>query len=378
MRIFWLEVKKLLNWKILLILAIFSGLFFVRNFIFISDASYLSAEIEISSRMLEKYGPTVDAADCADFKETLFAEYREKLNALLFQDKDCQTLKVNTIEECFALFENSSKDRNLLMNTMMKLKDNSTELGKAYSLYATASSVAAAFGKQAKSANLLSEAMHIPKEKQTETGEISVLPSNVIYLWQQIVMAFGIFLMAAVTAANACLLTAERRSRVFSLAAVSRKGRAVVRTRLAAAVLVPIPAALLFAALAASVALSPLRGSMLFLGCDISSLSGYPAWDGVTLGQFFLYALLLDILLAEGCVFAAFALSPLCRNYVTALAVHVPYLSLMTMFGMWLFRNRVTERFDASRLMPCAAFAAAACAACIWYLHREQKRDVPA
>ena len=72
MRIFSLEVKKLLNWKVLLMIAVFSALLYSRcinNYCFQYGSSYGTAMAALGKEILQKYGPDMDADEQQDFAD---------------------------------------------------------------------------------------------------------------------------------------------------------------------------------------------------------------------------------------------------------------------------------------------------------------------
>ena len=102
MRVFRYELKKLLNWKLLLMLILFSGLFYKLFLSFYLSVTYCGSNgigvIRASQVLLQKYGTTVNKSEEKDF-ETYIAGEKTKLNTKISGMKDFKAAKITDVDQ---------------------------------------------------------------------------------------------------------------------------------------------------------------------------------------------------------------------------------------------------------------------------------------
>lgn len=102
MNIIFHEIKKLLNWKILLLLLVVN--FLLYYFLIDFDIQYFPNgrpaldSYRIGLEMLEKYGPEMDDEEIADFRETYFLEI-QRADEFLQNREDAKEVGITTYEE---------------------------------------------------------------------------------------------------------------------------------------------------------------------------------------------------------------------------------------------------------------------------------------
>ena len=384
MRIFWLEVKKLFNWKILLFIAVFSAMYYYAYISLLcfqySFGESGATDVAVSETLLKEYGTTMDAAERQDFEQTGYQKFAAPVNSWIAADPGCQKAGVRTIDELNALSE--KKETNPLYRTLFEkmLHSDGGVSEEDFFLYQSAVQVVERFHDMQKTADnvILPPAIH------NETGDVSVFPYVLQTNWNNLAGRFAILLLITMALLVTPAMVRERRSGVRALAYTCRAGRGLFRTQFAAS---GAAALLAFLAQAAALALccfvfGPHRPDFDFLACDVSGWDLYPLWYSLTFGQLLGAYFCAAFLLAAACAFLSFGVSSFCKNYVTAIAVQIPLLVL----EIWLcsslfFRENWymtlgSVRFGSDYL--CAAFAAVMLAGCLLLAHREQKRDVPA
>lgn len=99
MRIFGYELKKIFNWKLMLVLVIFTGLFYNMFLDFYLGKNYLnghpgSEDYEIGKMLVTKYGTTLDKAELQDFIRTGCQKNRQEINSRILKSKVFQDAKV--------------------------------------------------------------------------------------------------------------------------------------------------------------------------------------------------------------------------------------------------------------------------------------------
>ncbi|MCH4239579.1 MAG: hypothetical protein LKF71_04855, partial [Oscillospiraceae bacterium] len=92
MRIFGYELKKILNWKILLVLVLFTALFY---FMFLNsdlmkyypNGHPAAEDYEIGKMLVTKYGTTLDKAELQDFIRTGCQKTRQEMDSRIAKSK---------------------------------------------------------------------------------------------------------------------------------------------------------------------------------------------------------------------------------------------------------------------------------------------------
>lgn len=102
MRVFRYELKKLLNWKLLLAILLFSGLFYKMFLSFYLNVTYCGScgigEIRAGQVLLQKYGTTINKGEEKGF-EAYIAGEKAKLNAQISGLKDFKAAKITDIDQ---------------------------------------------------------------------------------------------------------------------------------------------------------------------------------------------------------------------------------------------------------------------------------------
>lgn len=389
MRIFWNELKKLLNWRLLLILAVFTGLYYFMflNFYLIDypTTGHPRAEsVELGRRMAVKYGPSLDTAEQKTFESVDYPALKAAANRELAEMREFRDAKITTVDAFDALREEtddaSQKLSNRLSDVWNKRISNRPD---AVFLYQAARdeviSEIDTLRKTTPQERVSSELSGTQRERiftvETRRSEqgIPILPWPTQGIWGYLQNYFLTLLLVTAAVLVSPYLVGERRSGVHGIAYASRKGRPLLRAQFGAAL---VAAALAetaqFAVFFAAFFLGPHRVDRLFFGADVSN----GCWFDVTFGQYIAGSCAILFLLAFAFAMVSFAVSKICKNYIAVLAAQIPLTFLAAKLGGSVLSNPLTV-YRSPYFMPlaCVLCAAVPLAVCLFLIWRERRTD---
>ena len=394
MRIFGNELKKLLDWKLLLLLAVFTGLFYYMflNFDLVNyyPNGHAAAEsLELGKRILAKYGPTIDRTEQKEFESVDYPAIKQAADRELAGIKEFREAKITTVEEYDTLGDKTDDASRELFNKLSNALNKTIPLKPirpdASYMYQEARDTVSSFhdAESASKARIAYAPAGAARErieqleKRAATEGTPVLPKwPIMTSWAEMTMSLSVLLLFTVAIFVSPYLVHERRSGVRSLAYTCRKGRPLFATQ--------FEAALVIAALAEAVQLTvfltlfhtgPHRDDLLFLGCDISYGNGL--WRDMTFGQYIALSCVILFLLAFGFAMVSFAVSKWCKNYIAVLAAQIPLLFLAAkLCGGILGTLFSVNRPPYFTPVVCAACVLLPLGGCLFLNHREKTADI--
>ncbi len=390
MRIFRNELKKLLNWRLLLILAIFTGLFYFMflNF-YLNDyrSGHPSTEsVELGRQMAEKYGPSLDAAEQKKFETVDYPAIKNAASRELAGIKEFRDAGITTVDEFDALSEKKDDASQALYHNLENCWNSGVPMHPsrpdAYYMYQEArdyvmgeiDTVRKTTAQERVSSALTGAARTraVELEERTASEGIPILPWPTTGDWGYLMRYFSALLLFTVAILITPYLVRERRSGVRGIAYTCQKGRSLFAAQfgaslVAAALAEAVQAAVFFAAFFNS----PHRVDRLFFGCDCSG------WWNMTFGQYIAWNCAVLAVLAFGFAMVSFAVSKFCKNYIAAIAVQIPLIflayKLKEQIRNGLFSLYRPQVFDP---LVCGLCVLVPLALCLFLTCREKKADI--
>lgn len=386
MRILGFELRKILNWKLILALALFTALFISSHCSFYLNEYTINPTtgihvINTYTALLERYGTTVSEDDLDDFENTYIAGLKAELNAKIAGLKDFQDAGITTVDELdditavldsdewrYASKEDRMKFANILyaqkdplVKELDGIEDSNSHIPEViyagpYYYYSTV----------VKETDLLRKEIADQSTTSSSPEEATVLPYCINF--RQLAYFLSELLLIAAAVLFGPYLVREKRSGVQVLAFTTKCGRRLTGLQLAAAAFAAVPAALVpYAMFAGAYLNSPHRYDLLFLDCRMSN-----AANSITFRQLVLWDSLTAIVLALGFALCVYAVSRYLRNYVTLLAVEIPMLFLAVQLSRWV----LTVPCDPVRTLICAACFLVPAVFCVFQTRHIGKAEV--
>lgn len=393
MRIFRSELKKLLNWRLLLILCLFTGLFY---FMFLEfylysypDGHPRTESVELGKELVEKYGPSLDVAEQKEFKTVDYPAIKRAADRRLAGIEEFREAKITTIEALDALSDKTDDASRDLYDKLWDAFDKTIprypEKADDYYMYQEARDVVIP-SIDTTQENVRAQIASAPAgearervgelEKREASMGIPILSWVTADTWRDMVNYFFILLLFTVAILISPYLVRERRSGVRGIAYACRKGRSLFAVQfgaslVAAALAETVQAAVFFALFFTS----PHRVDRAFFGADISSANWY--WWDMTFGQYIAWSCAVLFMVAFGFAMVSFAVSKFCKNYITVLAVQIPLIFLAKKLAVWVRNNMFSiYRPRCFESLICGLCILAPLALCLFLLHREKASDI--
>lgn len=391
MRIFWNELKKLLNWKLLLILCLFTGLYyfmFLNYYLNDYTSGHPTAEaVELGKAMAEKYGPSLNAKEQKEFEAVDYPAIKQAAGRELAGIKEFRDTGITTVDEFNTLSDKKDDASKKLYEKLGDIFESNIPMNPArpdaYYTYQEArdqvipqiDSIRNKTTAQHRISSALTgsaRARSVRLEKREASDGISILPWPTTGSWGYLKKNLATLLLFTVAILITPFLVRERRSGVRDLVYTCRKGRPLFAAQFGAS--------LVAAALAEAVQIavffvlffnSPHRVDLLFFNCDCSG------WWDMTFGQYIAWCCIILFVLAFGFAMVSFVVSKLCKNYIAALAVQIPLIFLMN-----ALKDRITENpFNLFRPQYLEPVACGLCLfvpliLCLFLIHREKRTDI--
>lgn len=391
MRIFWNEFKKLFNWKLLVLLVIFSGLFYYMFLSFDLLTCYpnghpAAESLEIGKEMLKKYGPTMDKTEQKEFETVDFRAIRQAANRKLAAIPAFREAGVTTVDQYVALDDKKEEaSANRLFDALDRTVPNQPSRPDAYYLWQQARETVSSFQDASAAAQdrIGTAPAGAPRERirtlerRAVAGGIPTIPQwPVLSSWTDLTEMLAVLLLFTVAVLLSPFLVRERRSGVCGLAYTCRKGRPLFSVQLGASLAAAALAeAVQLAVFAVLYRTGPHRGDLLFLGCDVSYVNG--TWWDLTFGRYLFWSCAILFLLAFGFALLSFAVSKLCKNYIAVLAAQIPLIFLAGKLCIHMMDGLFTVyRSPYFEPLVCAACMLLPLALCLFLNHRERTADI--
>ncbi|MCH4239205.1 MAG: ABC transporter permease [Oscillospiraceae bacterium] len=404
MRIFGYELKKILNWKILLVLVLFTILYVVStplgNLTYSND---MYGEISVCRILLQKYGTEMDTGEQKDFEHTILPELKKEANQRL---ATIPTLQKTGVQDVDALDSLLQKDTDRYTEISNLIESHESKDSPFYAYENAEVMVNPLRDKQNTAAQMQklsdfsgSDTASAKIRECIRNPNFSTLPMNIFSQWQLFISELSNLLLLSVIVVITPFLVRERRSNVRKLAYTCRKGRSLFGTQFAAAVTAVLLVILIQSLILGCTYWHDFVGIVEpFLQCRLNMIGcGLYFWRLLPFGQFMLLEWLAVILFSLGIGILSFLISRACKNYVTAIAVQLPvvWLGLLlseTMTGDCLqvqkihFNEILHFSMDwvtqcASHLryfepVLCATLVLLPLAVCLVLIHREKAREM--
>ncbi|MBO0993882.1 hypothetical protein [Bacillus sp. SD088] len=366
------EIKKILNWKILLVLAFVnvSLYYFLIEF----DIQYFPNgrpaldSYRIGVEMLENYGPEMNETELADFKEKYKQEV-QKADQFLQSRQDAQDVGVTSYED----FRNLGIDDQLADELHSKIMfEESVNL--FWELQERERLIEFHDMRDEIIQNNPQQRRHLTK--LMEIGHYDLYPEVVVMNYQSIIRSIAIAVLISVVLLVSPLLLRDRSLRILDLQYTAKLGRAIFKKKLVAGF---ISAFLVMSGLLAMyLGLYSQNHPEPFFDVPMNSFIGGEQWYDLTFFQYIILTVVAIYVLGFILVFMSLAVSHLVPNYITLIGVQVPIIFGLLVFGLRYLLDLITNLDLPQWLVPlCYSFFLVASIVFIMLLwKREKKTDI--
>jgi hypothetical protein len=377
MRILFNEIKKILTWRMLLLLAIVNCiLFFLLIEFHITQFPNGRPHLDsyrIGIEMIEKYGTDMDEEDMMDFKRTYEAQVQEA-NQYLQSNKEFENAGIGSYED-FLNRDWENKEQATLHDKIMFKEQVNTfwELQERRRLMEFHDSKEARLQDKKNDANPQQE---VRFDEMIMAGHYQVYPEVVMSNFKDFIFNVAIAILVSVVLVISPVFIKDRSRQMLDLQYTTRKGRNLYKTKLAAALISTL--GVITALLIVYLGLYTLNNTAMYFKVPIHMFIGPFSWYDPTLLQYI--ALTVGAVYIIGLVFALLAMSfsSMMPNYISLIGIQVPFVIAMIKYGLSYLITRIIN-IDVPQWVVPAAYSVMAAVGILFIIFmwkREKYRDI--
>lgn len=381
LRVYFHEMRKILQWKPLLLIAAFSG---ICSFAILGNTlSYLTVVHEpsdivaVASDLIKFTGPTLEADEFGPAMDTLSARYIDELESAIYSNPDFATVGV-TDYQSFLVLEQKIKCSQVIPESLdpgeipdecpmwdptIDYSLNQTETALEMALMSLGGETTPEMLAYLKT-NLLVKSFENPYNNIAErraavvdfgspavnariqdifdSGEIlNTLPLMALSAFNEMFFVLSIMVVVGVCILLAPTVTRDTQSKVTPLQYSSKIGKRIRGTQLGA--MITVSTLLATIEIAVVFAIFTVNG---WYGILKSGLNSYATWDyywfSGNIGQYLLIVGGMMIAVALAATLMIFVFSTLCQNYISLLLAVIPLVGILVVTSSQVFGHPFT------------------------------------
>lgn len=331
MRVLWNELKKILTWKMLVLLVLLNSVLYFLLIEF--DIEYFPNGSDIYSynigiEMIEKYGTTMDEDEFIDFKKTYDDEVK-MADDYLQSREEYVDVGLETYEK-FREYDwvNRSSKANELRDDLFF--NQSTDLfwklqarEELLSFYEYKETITEEFNNRQKKRF----------EELVTQEKFGVYPSSAIDNFQRFIANVGIAILFSVVLVISPTILKDRSRQLVPIQYTTKKGRDLFRTKIYAGVIATF--VVITVLLTVYFSLYSLNNTSMFFDVRVNTFIGNVSWFDPTFFQFIL--LCIAGIYIIGLVFGllSMAFSSLVPNMVSLIGIQIPFVVGFLIIGLY-------------------------------------------
>ncbi|WHY58556.1 hypothetical protein [Peribacillus simplex] len=371
------EIKKILNWKMILVLFLVNAvLYFLLINFHIENFPNGRPDLDsynISVEMIRKYGINMDEEEMADFKKTYDNQVKEA-DQFLQSSKEFRDAGIRSYEE-FRNMDLENEKQSVLHGKIFfdEKVDMFWELQERERLIE--------FHDQNKDIinNSISDANPRQKERLLEiktNGSYDVFPETVFYNFKDFILNVTIAIIVSVVMVMSPIIIQDRSRQLIDLQYTAKTGRSLYKKKAVAGLLSTL--IVITALLAVYFSIYSLNNTAMFFSVPIYTFIGEYYWYDLSFIQYIVLTVIAIYIL--GIVFALLAMSfsTIAPNFIALIGVQIPIVLAMLAFGLGYLINSMISYGLPKWLVPISygVLIAVSVLFIILLWKRERKMDI--
>lgn len=351
MQILWNELKKILTWKMLLLLLIVN---YILYFLLIDfDIEYFPNgrptldSYNIGIEMIEKYGTYMDETEFADFKNTYDEQVKEMDQFLLGRNEFVEA-GMDTYEK-FNNFDQENEEQyelhsNLTFEESNDLAWELQERERLIEFYET---------KEEGAGIYLNDAAQWQKDRFKEIKEkglYGVYPEVVIMNFQTFILSVAITIMISVVLLISPIFLKDRMANVLYLQYTTKKGRSLYKTKVVVGLISTF--FLITSLLIVYFSFYSLNNTSMYFDVPIHMFIGEYSWYDPTFLQFIVINIIAIYVLGFIMALLAMVFSSIVPNYIVLIGVQIPIIAGIIGYGLLYLITRIISIWSPKWIVP--------------------------
>lgn len=335
MRILWNEIKKILSFKMFLLLAVVNSILFFLLIefhieVFPNGRPNLD-DYNIGIEMLDKYGVDVSEEEFLDFKETYIAEVK-KVDDYLQTRSDYLDQGLRTYQDT-----KSTQDASEELSTLRWELLDSEEIGDTLWELQSREYIIEWIEEREASLDGWSHDWYNKKQqaridKLKKTKKFPTFPEVAFKNYQDFIFNVAITILFSVIIVISPIFIKDRSIQVLDMQYTTKKGRNLYLVKVAAGLLSTFFVITTLFAIYFSV--YTLNKTSMFFDIPIHKFINSPSWYDPTFLHYIILTVIGVYILGFASAFFAMVFSSIVPNYISLIGVQVPYLFVMISLGI--------------------------------------------
>ncbi|MBS4201653.1 hypothetical protein KHA93_18790 [Bacillus sp. FJAT-49732] len=377
MQILLLEIRKILNWKILLVLAFVNLILYyflidfnIKHF---PNGRPALDSYRIGAEMVKNYGPEMDESEKANFRKKYEEEVR-KADEFFQSREDFKKVGVQSYEE----FENMDRSNEVQMKLREKVifgeeVDLFWELQERERLLEFHQDQEMIINNEINRADSIGQ-KHLITLKRT--GQFDLYPEVSLMNFKDIITNIAIAVLISVVLVISPIFLSDRTRNLVDLQYTSKIGRSIFMRKLAAGLISAF--IVMTGLLAIYLSIYSLNNPSIFFEVPLNSFIGGGSWYNLTFFQYILLSTLAIYVLGFLLTLVSMGISNIVPSFIALIGIQVPIILALLIFGIRYLLNLIISMWLPIWLVPACyiALIGIVIGSVVFIWNREKKLDI--
>ena len=333
MRILWNELKKIITWKILLLLFIVNSILFyiliefeITNF---PNGRPALDSYNIGIEMIEKYGTHMDGEEFSDFKKSYETQVKEA-NEYLQSQKEFVDAGFDSYEK-FIDYDGENEVQSALRNKVFHEDQVDTfwelqERGRLIQFYEMKEVSLEAYRGDA------NEQQKARFDVISERGLYQVYPEVALENFKRFILYVAITIIFSVVLVVSPVFLKDRSKQLLGLQYTARKGRNLYKTKSLAGLISTF--LVISTLLIVYFSFYSLNNTSMYFKVPLNMFIGNYSWYDTTFFQYIVLNIVAIYVLGFVFAFLAMSFSNIVPNYIALIGIQIPFVVAMISYGL--------------------------------------------
>ena len=351
MRILWNEIKKILTWKMLLLL------FFVNTVLYLLLIEFHIEHFpngrpaldsyKIGIEMIDKYGTDFDEEEFLDFKKT-YENQLDQANEYLQSKKEFVDADITSYED-FRNFDSENEEDTALRNKLLfeEEVDIFWELQERERLIEFYEGKEESLDAYKQNATVAQVAKF---DELIEARNFQVYTEVVIRNYEEYIFYVAIVILLSTILMVSPGILRDRTRQLIDLQYTAKKGRNLYKTKIMAGLLTSIM--MITVLLVVYMSIYSLNNTSMYFDIPVHMFITAHYWYDPTFFQYILLTILAIYVLGIVTSLVAMSFSSIVPNFITLIGVQVPYVFVMLALGLGYLMNKIISIWLPQWIVP--------------------------
>lgn len=342
------EIKKILNWKIIITIAFVNVVLYFLLIDF--DLQYFPNgrpaldSYKVGVEMTQKYGSSMDEEEFADFKE-VYVEEVDKANRFLQERSDARLAGISSYED-FLNSENNTLSKTIMFDEGVDLFWELQERRRLVEFHdVRKESLASEYDRANRTQRQLIE-------KLQTANQYAIYPSVSVENYKSVIKNISIIVLISVTLLVSPFILRDRTNRLIDLQYTSKKGRSIFKIKILGALISSFT--LMTALMIVYIALYSQNHPEPFFDVPMNAFISEMQWYNMTFIQYIVLTIGAIYILGFILTGLSLTVSNIVPNAVSLIGVQIPILFGLISLGLAYLIGRITSYYVPQWVIPTA------------------------